>query len=236
MSFVKAQQLALDLPVEEKFEAEDFLVGDSNALAYGMLEQWPDWRDPVLLLVGPPGSGKTHLSTIWARRAGAERVSPDRINPSLMASIRPDHALLIEDMDQTRFDEASLFHMLNRSREIKCSIMLTARTSPSDWGLKTADLLSRLRLAPRIDLLEPDDGLLTALLVKFFVERQMVVDMQVVDFIKSRIDRSVSSLRDFVDALNREGLARRRRITKALAREVWKVQDQPAGDPVLPHL
>ena len=236
MSFVKARQLALELPVEERFEAEDFLVGDCNALAYNMLEQWPDWRDCVLLLIGPPGSGKTHLTTIWARRAESQRISPAAITPAQVQAMTPDHALLIEDMDQSPFDEASLFHLLNRSREVKSSIVLTARTPPSDWGLKTPDLLSRLRLAPRIDLQEPDDGLLTALLVKFFVERQMVVDMQVVDFIKSRIDRSVSSLRDFVDALNREGLARRRRITKALAREVWKLQDLPIHDPLLPNL
>ena len=115
-------------------------------------------------------------------------------------------------------------------------MLITARTPPGDWGIRTADLLSRLRLAPRIDLLEPDDSLLTALLVKFFVERQMVVDMQVVDFIKNRIERSVSSLRAFVDDLNREGLAKRRRITKALARELWKQQDRHIQDLPLPNL
>ena len=64
----------------------------------------------------------------------------------------------------------------------------------------------------------------------------MVVDMQVVDFIKNRIERSVSSLRAFVDDLNREGLAKRRRITKALARELWKQQDRHIQDLPLPNL
>ena len=236
MSNIKPQQLALDLPVEERFEAEDFLVGACNERAYGMLEQWPDWHDPVLLLIGPPGSGKTHLSTIWARRTEAWRIRPEDIGAAQTQDLLSARVLLIEDIDQGRFDEASLFHLLNRAREIKSFILMTGRTPPSDWGLRTADLLSRLRLAPRIDLLEPDDSLLTALLVKFFVERQMVVDMQVVEFIKSRIDRSVTALREFVDALNREGLARRRRITKALARELWKMQDRHAQDLPLPNL
>ena len=236
MSLIKPQQLALDLPVEERYEAEDFLVGDCNALAYGMLEQWPDWKDPILLMIGPPGSGKTHLSTIWARRAQALSLNPHDIGSTQTKDWMEIPVLRIEDIDQGRFDEATLFHLLNRARETKSYVLITARTPPGDWGIRTADLLSRLRLAPRIDLLEPDDSLLTALLVKFFVERQMVVDMQVVDFIKNRIERSVSSLRAFVDDLNREGLAKRRRITKALARELWKQQDRHIQDLPLPNL
>lgn len=230
MNIIKPFQLALDLPIEERYGAEDFLVGDSNALAYGLIEQWPEWHDPVLLMVGPPGSGKTHLAHIWARQAHALFIRPEDIAAARAQDILSAHAVLIEDMDQGRFDEASLFHILNRARETQSSVLITARTPPSDWKIRTPDLLSRLRLAPRIDLQEPDDGLLTALLVKFFVERQMVVDMQVVDFIKSRIDRSVSALREFVDSLNREGLARRRRITRALARDLWKAMDQQQED------
>jgi chromosomal replication initiation ATPase DnaA len=226
------RQLPLALPILERFEREDFLVGEANELAYATLEQWPDWPDPVMLLLGPPGSGKTHLASIWAKRAHAWSVVSTDISHRPAAELLSSTAVLIEDVDRGLPDEAAFFHLLNIAREKKCFVLLTARTPPGDWGIKTMDLLSRLRLAPRIDLREPDDALMAGLLVKFFVERQMVVDMQVVDFIRSRIDRSVASVRDFVDALNSESLARKKRITRNLARELWK--SHPESDPGLP--
>jgi len=226
------RQLPLALPTEERFEREEFLVGEANELAYATLEQWPDWPDPVMLLLGPPGSGKTHLASIWAKRAHAWSVVSTDISYRPAAELLASTAVLIEDVDRGLPDEAAFFHLLNIAREKKCFVLLTARTPPGDWGIKTMDLLSRLRLAPRIDLSEPDDALMAGLLVKFFVERQMVVDMQVVDFIRSRIDRSVASVRDFVDALNSESLARKKRITRNLARELWK--NNTETDPGLP--
>jgi chromosomal replication initiation ATPase DnaA len=226
------RQLPLALPILERFEREDFLVGDANELAYATLEQWPDWPDPIMLLLGPPGSGKTHLASIWAKRAHAWSVVSTDISHRPAAELLSSTAVLIEDVDRGLPDEAAFFHLLNIAREKKCFVLLTARTPPGDWGIKTMDLLSRLRLAPRIDLREPDDALMAGLLVKFFVERQMVVDMQVVEFIRSRIDRSVASVRDFVDALNSESLARKKRITRNLARELWK--SHPESDPGLP--
>src|SRR5689334_3934903 len=65
------RQLALDLPVAPRFGSEDFLVSPSNEGAYARIEAWPDWPDRVLVLTGPPGSGKSHLAAIFAERSGA---------------------------------------------------------------------------------------------------------------------------------------------------------------------
>jgi chromosomal replication initiation ATPase DnaA len=86
--------------------------------------------------------------------------------------------------------------------------------------LKTPDLLSRLRLAPAASLDPPDDALLKAVLVKLFVDRQLVVDTSVVEFLALRIERSLARAAETVTALDREGLSRGRRITRAMAAEV----------------
>jgi chromosomal replication initiation ATPase DnaA len=65
------RQLLLDLPSEPRFLREDFIIGPSNEHAYAMIEAWPGWPGEALLLVGPRGSGKTHLGAIWAKRAHA---------------------------------------------------------------------------------------------------------------------------------------------------------------------
>jgi chromosomal replication initiation ATPase DnaA len=69
------RQLALDLRLEPAFGRADFLEGTSNAAALALIESWPDWPDRIVALVGPAGSGKSHLAAIFAERSGARRLS-----------------------------------------------------------------------------------------------------------------------------------------------------------------
>ncbi|MFZ4531872.1 MAG: hypothetical protein ACOYOJ_08660 [Alsobacter sp.] len=220
------RQLALDLPVAARMGVEDFLVSPSNEAAFSAVERWPDWNDPVLLVVGPPGAGKSHLAAIFAVRSHAWTIPAGMLRVVDVPHLVSAGALVVEDCDR-EVDEAALFHLLNAARERRTSVVLTAGSGPDSWGLATADLLSRLRLAPVARLEPPDDALVRAVLVKLFVERQMVVDTSVVDYIALHIDRSVAAARDFIAVLDREGLARRRRITRALVSEVLRAGEVP---------
>src|SRR3712207_4177394 len=211
------KQLAFDLPLDPRFGAEDFLVSPSNEQAYGLIESWPDWPDTILLLVGPRGSGKSHLASIWATNAEAWTVDAAAITHDKVPHLVSNGALAIEDMDWGERDEAALFHLLNLAREKKASRLITCETPPDRWSLKTPDLLSRLRLAPSVALDAPDDALLKAVLVKLFVDRQLVVDTSVVDYISLRIERSLARASEVVAALDREALSRGRRITRPMA-------------------
>ncbi len=104
-------------------------------------------------------------------------------------------------------------------------------------GIATADLRSRLRLAPSAAILAPDDALLRAVIVKLFVDRQLVVDLGVIDALALRLDRSLGRAREVVAELDRDALGRGRRITKPLALAVLErmgggeeVLDDPAED------
>ena len=127
---------------------------------------------------------------------------------------------MVEDADRGERDEAALFHLLNLSRERGAFVLLTGSTPVEGWGIRTPDLLSRLRLAPGMSLDPPDDALLKAVLVKLFVDRQLVVDTSVVEFLTLRIERSLAKAAETVVALDREGLSRGRRLTRAMAAEI----------------
>lgn len=226
------RQLALDLPVDERMDAEDFLVSPSNESAYAALESWPAWPDTVMLLVGPPGSGKTHCAAMFAARSHAWRLTRADLTLDDVPRLVSAGALVIEDCDRTRSGEAALFHLLNAARERRCFVLLTARTPPGDWGIATPDLLSRLRLAPSAVLEEPDDPLVRAILVKLFLERQIVIDTSVVEYLAARIERSVAAAKAMVEALDREGLERGRRITRPLAAELLRrLEARPSSQP-----
>ena len=215
-------QLTFDLPLEPRFGLEDFLRSRSNEAALDTILRWPDWPAHVLLLVGPGGSGKTHLGNIWAQRSRAGRAAATALGTLDLLQLVAPGAVLIETADAIGPAEKDLFHLLNLAKEHETFVLVTARSRPDSWGLQTADLLSRLRQAPVVDLAEPDDALMRAVLVKLFDDRQLSVDAPVVDYVALRIARSLDAARATVDALDKEALTRGRAITRPMAADVLK--------------
>jgi chromosomal replication initiation ATPase DnaA len=218
-------QLTLNLAPEPGHDRENFFVSASNATAYEAIGLWPHWPDYILMLLGPPGAGKSHLGAIWARAAGAS-IRPARALAGDDIELLAARPLLLEDADAACDFEAQLFHLVNLLRERRLHLLVTAKTQPDAWGLRIPDLLSRLRLAPTVSIGPPDDALLRAVLVKLLVERQLAADDSVVTYAAARLERSLDKARAFVDALDREALARHRRVTRAIAKDVLSAMER----------
>ena len=216
----RPRQLAFDLPLDSRHGVEDFLVGPSNEAAYGLIERWPAWPEAWLRLTGPEGAGKTHLAAIWARAARAWTIAARELDEAKVPHLVSGGALVVEDCDAGALDEPALFHLMNAMKARGGSLLLTARRQPDLWGLRVPDLLSRLRLAPSATIEPPDDGLLRAVLVKLFIDRQLVVDTAVIDALALRMERSFAAARQVVDRLDRLALERGRRVTRPLVQEV----------------
>lgn len=215
-------QLALKLPLEPRFGREDFLVSPSNETAWEVFERWPDWPGRMLLLLGPTGAGKSHLAAIWTQRARARALSAASLPLVDLPALASAGAVLIEDADQAPLAESELFHLINLMQAGQGYLAITARAWPDAWGVQTRDLLSRLRLAPAIEIGEPDDALIRAVLVKLFLDRQLAVDTSVVEYLVVRIERSLDAARRIVEILDTEALAAGRPITRPMAAEVLR--------------
>ncbi len=134
----RPRQLAFDLPLDPRYGREDFLVSRSNETAYALIERWPDWADTILLLVGPAGSGKSHLASIWAETAKAWTVDAFEVTHERVPHLVSNGALVVEDMDRLNRDEAALFHLLNLARERKASLLITCEDPPGPLGIEGA--------------------------------------------------------------------------------------------------
>lgn len=211
------RQLAFDLPHAGSRGREDLITGRANARAIEFIDNWPDWPGPVALLAGPPGSGKSHVAAAWAQAAGATTVQASEIGRALPPRTAN---FLVEDAGPGAVDERALFHLLNHVRAERGHCLIVARTRPGEWGLALPDLISRLRAAPMVEISEPDDALLRAVIVKLFADRQVEPPPAVVDYMVARMERSLAAAGALVAAIDAEALARKCRVTRPLAAAV----------------
>lgn len=207
-------QLAFDLPVAEGLGRADFFASPGNAAALAALDNPATTR---LLLIGPQGSGKTHLTHIWAQTMSADIIAPQALAERL-PTLDPRARIAIDNADAVT-DQTALFHLHNLLAPAG-HLLLTATTPPRDWGLTLPDLFSRLQALPSLRLDPPDDALLAAVLVKLFADRQIAVPPNLISYLISRIERSFAAARIVVMALDAHALAAARPISRALAAEV----------------
>ncbi|TPE58584.1 chromosomal replication initiator DnaA [Sandaracinobacter neustonicus] len=192
-------QMVLPLRWRAAQGQKDFFVSDANAEAVTFLDGWSTWPVPAALLIGPAGSGKSHLAAIFARRSNAR---------------------LWDDADRISNEEA-LFHAWNAAMDERRPLLMTARSMPADWNLTLADLKSRLAATPRVQIRSPDDALLEAVFLKQWRDRGVEAPADVTRYVLSRIERSFEGIARTVEALDKAAMSQQRPLSIPLAREVF---------------
>jgi chromosomal replication initiation ATPase DnaA len=213
-------QLVLALPHREAMGRDDFLVTKSNEAAVALMDAWPHWSSNAAVLVGPPGSGKSHLAEVWRQRSGAVIASASALTidgtPPLVAA----GAMAIEDLGRAPLPERALFHLLNLARQQDVSVLMTAETAPESWAIELADLRSRLMALPVVAIQAADDELLRGVLVKLFMDRQLALDEGIIAFIMARMPRSLDAARLLVAEVDRRALVAKAEITRPFVAKV----------------
>jgi chromosomal replication initiation ATPase DnaA len=224
----KPRQLLLDLPLRQALGRDDFLVTSSNSAAVELIDQWPHWPTLGAIIVGPPGSGKSHLVEVWRQKAGAAISSAKDLSVAAVPQLFENGALAVEDLAEANYDERALFHALNLARQQGGQVLLTARSAPASWRFEVPDLASRLNALPVVSILPPDDALLRGVTVKLFSDRQINVDEAMVSFILLRMPRSLDAARALVAEIDRQALEQRAEVTKPFLSKVLATFSSPA--------
>lgn len=214
-----ARQLPLDFGHNPNYATDDYLVAPCNADAHDWIMRWPGWGGRMLALVGPAGSGKSHLAHVFSARSNGDIIAADSLSlddPPLLAA---KTSIVVEDADQG-VDEQALFHLYNLVNQGSGALLLTGREPPARWAVQLPDLRSRLATIPLAMIGPPDDILLEALLVKLFADRQLRISDDVPIYLAMRMERSFASARALAAAIDKASLAGRRPINTALARSV----------------
>lgn len=217
-----AQQLGLALPGRTALGRDDFFVAPSNALAVASIEGWRDWAGRKLALTGPHGSGKTHLTHVWATLSDARIVQARDLTDADIPTLAQS-SIAVEDVPEIAGDsdaETALFHLHNLVLAEGHSLLLTGTPPVPQWRLTLPDLTSRTRAAGAAALEAPDDMLLSAVLAKLLADRQLTPKPDLIPYLLARMERSFAAAGRVVDALDTASLAQKKPVTRSLAAQV----------------
>jgi len=221
-----AQQLAFNLPANVRLGADNFFVSDANENAFALVLAPYAWPDGKLALVGPAGSGKTHLAKLFAHEHGATVLNAKTISA---AAPLPECPVVIEDGEAlNQATEEWLFHTHNHLRANGLPLLVTGRSAPARWSITLPDLASRMSAATTVTISDPDEPLLMAVLLKHFQDRQLMPQPDAVLYLQRHLPRSFEAVRQTVNAIDREALARRKQLTRPFVREVLDSLPLPA--------
>jgi chromosomal replication initiation ATPase DnaA len=219
-----AEQLGFDLPARAALGRDDFFVSDTNAMALALVDSWPNWSGNKLAIIGPEGSGKTHLTHVWAAQSQARIIEATNLNKDAVPDLAQS-SVAVENIPAIAQDPAkqdALFHLHNLTLAEGNSLLVTGISEPKHWGLTLPDLKSRLEGTTTAVLKEPDDALLSILLAKLFIDRQLAPNAETISYLVKHMDRSFAEARRLVRAIDQASLAKKRKVSRALAAEVLK--------------
>ena len=214
------KQLPLELPFRQLAGRDDFIVSDCNALALASIDQWPNWQGSfrALNIVGPSGSGKSHLAAIWQSLVqNSQRLTGVAADQQL-----PKHAFYVLDgvAHSRAWDEKGLFHCFNRCTSETGGMLLLSQIPVGQMDWQLPDLRSRMRAVNLVQIDLPDDNLLFALLNKYFVDRQLVAPPAMLSYLVKRMERSFTAVPRLAAALDYRSIAEKKPLSVALARNV----------------
>lgn len=226
-------QLPLSWPAPTHFRFERFDVGEAAAGTVALLERRADGLDRTapILLIAPGGSGKTHLlvaTAMRAREAGrnAAYLALSRwsdFDGDALAVLAQSDLLAIDEIEAVagrRDREIALFDLFNRCVDAGTQLVLASREGPQALPLVLPDLRSRLASATVVLLPTLDEAGRRRLLRNHANARGFELEDAVIDYLFKRHRRDLPALIALVDRLDRESLAKQRRVTIPLVRSV----------------
>jgi DnaA family protein len=182
-------------------------------------EPWVRW------VIGPSGSGKSHLLSAWVNAAAASDMSAGYLSlaqvpaAAMLQGMEEQAVLALDEVDAVlgmpEWDEA-LFHLFNAIHDRGQRLLLASRTpwiELIEQRTILPDLVSRLRTALVYVLKPLDEATCLQALVSRAEERGMLLPEEVIRYLRTRSTRDAHALFELLDTLDQQSLVDQRRIT-----------------------
>ncbi|MDX5462259.1 DnaA ATPase domain-containing protein [Wolbachia endosymbiont of Oedothorax gibbosus] len=181
------------------YSRQNYIVLDENKHVYNSVVNDLSWK--CLILFGPKSSGKTHLAHIWQSINDAIFINVN----NFVSEIRYSDAFVLEDVQNIK-DEAMLLHCYNYMKENDKRLLITSSISPKKLNFTLRDLSSRILSTISVKILPASEELLRIMLIKRFSDKQLKIDLKVINYILARIERSFYSIDKIIEKIDNKSI------------------------------
>tara|TARA_A100001011_G_C14280033_1_gene831168 strand:+ start:883 stop:1536 length:654 start_codon:yes stop_codon:yes gene_type:complete len=212
-------QLIFKFPFKTNYFEEDFYVAANNFNAYKLIESWPNWPGKNINIFGPSGCGKTHLANIFKKRIDSFMLKAADIDNQILTKLKLKNFIIIDDYDNN-IDEKLFYSILNQSFQINQYIIISSNRPIKKLNIKLNDLKSRLESFIDIGIDLPTDDLIRVILTKTFSDKQINIEIKLLEYILKNIDRSYEEVFKFIDKIDSFSLSTGKSINMNLIKKV----------------
>ena len=189
----------------------NFFVNKTNFYAFNALIN----NDTKLsFLYGPKKSGKSYLSKIWLKKNNAIEY-----NNNYEVLLNLHNNVLIDNL--IFYDQEKIFYVVNNCILNNSKVLITSDNKINEINFEFNDLSSRLKTFSNLEINQPNDEMLLAILTKLLVERQFIIKSnEIFEYIIRRVDRTYQGINDIVKKLDILSLEKKRQLTIPLIKEI----------------
>ena len=214
-------QLTFKFPFKTTYYKNDFYVSSNNFEVYKLLESWPNWPSKNINIFGPKGSGKTHLANILKKQINSSIFEACNLTNESLQKIKSKKCLIIDNYNNN-IDEKLLYSTLNQANQENQYVVINSQSSIKNTDVNLADLKSRFDSFINLGIKLPTDELLRVILTKSFSDKQIKVNIKLLEYILKNIDRSYEKVFEFIKKIDSESLSTGKSININLIKKVLK--------------
>ena len=214
-------QLTFRFPFKTSYFEKDFFVSSNNFAAYRLVESCPNWPDKKINIFGPPGCGKTHLANILKKKINAVLVKASNLDNKILNNMKSKECLIIDDYNED-IDENLLYSILNHANQFNQYVVIISMKAVKKSNVKLQDLKSRLDSFIDLGIDLPTDDLLRVIITKSFSDKQIKVNVKILEYILKNIDRSYEKIFKLIKEIDEASLSTGKSMNINLINKVLK--------------
>ena len=205
------KQKSFKYKFDHEFNEYNFFVNKTNYYAFKRLI---NNNSQLSFLYGPKKSGKSYLSQIWLLKNNSIE-----FKKNFKILLENKRNVLIDNL--LTFDQEKIFHIVDYCILNNLKLLITSNIKINEIKFQFKDLSSRLKTFTNLEIYNPDDEMLLAVLTKLLIDKQFIINSSdIFEYILRRVDRSYKGINEIVNKLDILSLEKKRQLTIPLIKEI----------------